>query len=88
MCGKEVAAWAFSSAVSNNEIDIGIETDEKYQHKGFATAVSTAMIKYVLAQNKTPVWACHYKNIASSKLAERSGFDRTSECYVIKRKGT
>jgi len=86
VCGEEVAAWAFSSAVSNNEIDIGVETSEKYQHKGFATAVSTAMIKYVLAQNKTPVWACHYKNIASAKLAERSGFHKISECYVIKRK--
>ena len=88
VCGEEVTAWAFSSAVSSNEIDIGVETAEKYQHKGLALAVSTAMIQYILAQNKTPVWACHYKNIASAKLAERSGFDRISECYVIKSKDT
>ena len=82
----EVAAWAFSAAVSSTEIDIGIETQEKYQHRGFAAIVSKAMIKYVLEQGKTPVWACHYKNIASAKLADKLGFDKVAECFVIKRK--
>lgn len=86
VCGEEVAAWAFSSAVSSDEIDIGVETAEKYQHKGLALAVSTAMIQYILEQNQTPVWACHYNNIPSAKLAERSGFQKISECYVIRRK--
>lgn len=86
VCGEEVAAWAFSSAVSSDEIDIGVETAEKYQHKGLALAVSTAMIQYILVQNQTPVWACHYNNIPSAKLAERSGFQKISECYVIRRK--
>lgn len=75
-----------SSAVSSDEIDIGVETAEKYQHKGLALAVSTAMIQYILEQNQTPVWACHYNNIPSAKLAERSGFQKISECYVIRRK--
>ena len=82
----EVAAWAFSAAVSSTEIDIGIETQEKYQHRGFAAIVSKAMIKYVLEQGKIPVWACHYKNIASAKLADKLGFDKVAECFVIKRK--
>lgn len=80
----EAAAWAFSAAVSNSEIDIGVETKEKYRHKGFAEIVSKAMIRYILAQNKAPVWACHCKNIASAKLAEKSGFVKAAECFVIK----
>lgn len=79
-----VAAWAFSSAVSDNEIDIGVETDERYQHRGYAAIVSKAMVQYVISENKTPVWACHHKNIASAKLAEKIGFEKTAECAVIK----
>jgi len=82
----EVSAWAFSSAVSDEEIDIGVETAEKYQHRGYARIVSRAMVKYILSQNKTPVWACHYKNTISAKLAEKIGFYKVAECYVIKRK--
>lgn len=82
----EVSAWAFSSAISDEETDIGVETAEKYQHRGYARIVSKTMVKYILSQNKTPVWACHYKNAASAKLAEKIGFHKTDECYVIKKK--
>lgn len=82
----EIAAWAFSSAVSDDEIDIGVETQEHYQNRGFAAIVSKAMIKYILEHNKKPVWECHYKNLASAKLAEKIGFDKTAECFIIKRK--
>ena len=81
----EIAAWAFSAAVSDNEIDIGVETQENYQHRGFAAIVSKAMLKYILEHNKKPVWACHYKNLASAKLAEKIGFTKIAECFVIKR---
>lgn len=81
----EIAAWAFSAAVSDDEIDIGVETQENYQHRGFAAIVSKAMLKYILEHNKKPVWACHYKNLASAKLAEKIGFAKIAECYVIKR---
>ncbi len=81
-----IAAWAFSAAISDDEIDIGVETNERYQHRGFAAIVSKAMIQYILAKNKIPVWACHYKNTASAKLARKIGFDKIAECAVIKRK--
>ena len=81
-----VAAWAFSSAISSEEIDIGIETNENYRGMGFATIASKAMIKYILNENKTPVWACHSQNTASAKLAEKIGFKRINECSIIKNK--
>lgn len=81
-----IAAWAFSAAISDDEIDIGVETNENYQHRGFAAIVSKAMISYILDKNKIPVWACHYKNTASAKLAMKIGFDKIAECAVIKGK--
>jgi len=83
-CSDEIASWAFSAAVSTKEIDIGIETNPKYKKKGLGMIVANRMIKYTLEQGKTPVWACHCKNIASEKMAGKLGFVKDSECTIIK----
>lgn len=82
---SDVAAWAFSSAISSKEIDIGIETNSEYRNLGFAAIVAKMMIRYCFNQHKKPVWACHSKNTASRKLAEKIGFAKTSECFTIKK---
>lgn len=83
---KNIASWAFSASVSSKEIDIGIETNSKYKKQGLGIIVAKAMIRYILEQAKEPVWACHYKNIASEKMAQRLGFIKGAECFVIQRK--
>lgn len=83
----DAAAWAFSAAVSSDEIDIGIETNEHYRHQGLAVIAASMMIRYALNSGKKPVWACHYTNIASQKLAEKLGFEKKSECRIIKKNG-
>ena len=83
--GNNIASWAFSAAVSSEEIDIGIETAAGYRHLGLAAIVAEKMIQYCLDQHKRPVWACHGDNIASRKLAEKLGFVKVSECMTIKR---
>lgn len=82
--GGNAAAWAFSAAISNSEIDIGIETAEKYQRKGLAVIAAKAMIDYAISVGKAPVWACHSQNTGSRKVAEKTGFKKTAECAVIK----
>lgn len=77
-------SWAFSAAVSSKEIDIGIETSSKYRQQGLGIIVAKRMIQYVFEQGKKPVWACHYKNVASEKMAEKLGFIKVSECSIIK----
>ncbi|MDE6745213.1 MAG: GNAT family N-acetyltransferase [Oscillospiraceae bacterium] len=84
--GKNVAAWAFSAAVSSSEIDIGVETAENYRGRGLAAAAAKMMIKYAFDVGKSPVWACHCNNAASKGLAEKIGFVKTSECSIIKSK--
>lgn len=82
--GRNVAAWAFSAAMSSSEIDIGVETAEDYRGRGFAAAAAKMMIKYAFDVGKSPVWACHCNNAASKRLAEKIGFAKTSECSIIK----
>ena len=84
MHGGEPAAWAFSSAVSDKEIDIGVETNEGYRKRGLAFAAAQMMVRYVLGENKRPVWACHSENIASEKLAQKLGFEKAYECRTIR----
>ncbi len=55
----EPAAWAFSAAVSDTQIDIGVETVERFRGNGLAAAVANEMVKYALSVGKKPVWACH-----------------------------
>lgn len=86
VCGGDAAAWAFSAAISHEEVDIGVETKEPYRRKGLAAAAATAMVHEILKQNKKPVWACHAQNIGSAKLAQQIGFVKTAQCDVIRRK--
>ena len=82
--GELPAAWAFSAAVSDSEIDIGVETRSEYRRRGLAAAAAAEMIGYTRRQGKRPVWACHAGNAASQKLAERLGFVKVSECEILR----
>ena len=84
MHGEEIAAWAFSAAVSSEEIDIGIETVESHRQKGLAVIIAAKMVEYTISQGKNPVWACYYKNMASQRIAEKLGYIKTGECNIIK----
>ena len=79
------AAWSFSAAVSDTEIDIGVETLASYRRRGFAFAAAAAMIQAALSQGKVPVWACHAQNTGSQKLAAGLGFVPCGECLTVKR---
>lgn len=83
-CDNDIASWAFSAAISSKEIDIGIETNPKYKQHGLGLIVAHKMIQYTIGQAKEPVWACHYKNAASERMAEKLGFVKVSECAIIK----
>lgn len=87
VCGNDIASWAFSAAVSTEEIDIGIETNAKYRQQGLGSIAASKMIAYTIGQTKRPVWACHSNNTASRIMAEKLGFIRTGECFVIKKGG-
>ncbi len=83
---NNAAAWAFTAAVSSKETDIRIETNSDYQRLGLAEIAAKKMIEYCFEHHKRPVWACHYSNTASRKLAEKLNFVQTSECMTVKKR--
>lgn len=78
-----MAAWAFTAAISSDEIDIGVETRSDYQYSGLGTIVAEKMIQYCLQQHKRPVWACHSNNMASQKLANKISFLSTMPLFTM-----
>lgn len=81
---KEAASWAFSSAVSDEEVDIGIETAKSFQNRGLAYMAAAALIKEILPTRR-PTWTCQRSNLGSSRTAEKLGFIKSGE-YVLIRK--
>lgn len=70
----EVASTAFSSCRFENQLEIGIETLEKYRGKGFALHVCSVLINYCIENGLEPIWACRLENTASYQLAHKLGF--------------
>ena len=54
-CNNSFAAVSFSSAVSSEEVDIGIETCEAYRHNGLASFFAYEMCEEILKRDKKPV---------------------------------
>lgn len=74
ICNGDIAATAFSALRNEKELEIGIETAEKYQGNGFAQKVCSALIDDCLNRGLEPVWACRRGNEGSYRLAQKLGF--------------
>lgn len=68
------AACAFSAGISEEFVDIGVETAQEYRGKGYGKIVVSKMIEEILRRGKTPVWQCHVGNEISKRLAVSQGF--------------
>jgi len=73
---------AFSAAISNEYVDIGVETIEGFRHKGYGKVVAFAMIREILNRKQIPVWQCNYENEHSIMLANWLGFELTEKYYM------
>ena len=80
----EIVSWAFSAAVSSRELDIGVETDERFRGLGLAAAVASKLAEDTLSVGRQPTWACSSENAASRKTAEKIGFVKISECLTFR----
>lgn len=79
VCDGEVAAVAFSAAVSSRQVDIGIETKDAHRRKGLAAIAAKQMVSYVKSIGKEPVWDCDAVNTGSRATAEKVGFEVMAE---------
>lgn len=80
----DVAAVAFSAAVSSRQIDIGIETKEAHRRKGLAVIAAKKMTEYILSIGKEPVWDCDAANAGSRATAESVGFEVVTQYAYFK----
>jgi len=79
------ASMAFSTFITDNILEIGIETVEKYQGNGYATHTCIALIDYCIENDYEPVWSCRKENAGSFYLATKLGFEPTLyfPCYKL-----
>ena len=84
--GSEFSAVAFSSAISLEEVDIGVETAETYRRNGLASYLVDRMCKEIIAQGKKPVWAHAETNEGSRNTALGAGFQPSKVNTVIHKK--
>lgn len=85
MQDKQFVACAFSSGISDEYVDIGVETSEDFRGKGYGKIVAMAMIEEIFRRKKIPVWECDVTNEASRNLACSLGFEirGTHPLYLI-----
>ena len=74
MEGDNICAVAFSSAVSDEEVDIGVETYEAYRRNGLAAALAQKMCEEITAGGRNPVWSHAEANSGSGSTAHKCGF--------------
>lgn len=79
------AAVAFSSAISQEEVDIGVETAASYRHNGLASDLACRMCEEIVNQGKRPVWAHAEANTGSQETAIRAGFKPCKINTVIRK---
>lgn len=75
MKDRQFLACAFSSGISKDYVDIGVETAEEFRGKGYGKIAALAMIKETLKRKKKPVWGCDTLNEGSMRLACSVGFE-------------
>ncbi len=72
--GGNVVSTCFSAFISQDKIDIGIETSPEYRGKGYGLITGAAMINHCLKEGFEPVWCCRQDNIGSFSVAKKLGF--------------
>lgn len=84
MVNGKLVAGATGALWSDTELEIQVNTAPAYQRRGFAAAVSAALITECLSRNIKPSWET--EDATSARLAERLGYVKngTYEWLVLK----
>lgn len=81
--GQELVGWCLSEYNHGNQCELGIETLESFQRRGLATATALATMAHAQAEGiRTIGWHCWKRNIASSGLARKLGFEHVEDYPV------
>ncbi|MGM0641151.1 MAG: GNAT family N-acetyltransferase, partial [Thermotogota bacterium] len=74
---NKIVSYALGDYLVDNIHLMGVETLKDYRKNGLSQACCEAFIKNSLSNNITPRWECMSSNIASQKLVEKLGFNKS-----------
>ncbi|MFX0091894.1 MAG: GNAT family N-acetyltransferase [Candidatus Hodarchaeota archaeon] len=77
---NQLTSWCLSF-LHGSSCEIWVQTIEEYQQKGFGTLTTAAFVDYCVSNNIKMGWHSNKENIGSTKLAERVGFEKTTDEY-------
>ena len=73
-----LVALAHTNAVTGNYGDIGVNTEDAWRGKGFASASASIVARRIQDLGRTPVWSAGEDNVASLRVAAKLGFVEVS----------
>lgn len=76
---NEVVCYAKAFMLGHSHAEIDVHTEEQYRKKGYALTCSFALIEDLLRQQIIPNWSAWKHNKPSHQLAERLGFEFSTE---------
>lgn len=79
--GDEICAATIAAVRSKNQIQIQVNTKEKYRHMGLATKTSAALLRYCLENEINADWDA--ANPISRKLAMKLGYKQSIPYHVL-----
>jgi len=81
-----MASWCLTVYRSLSEYEFGVATVPEFRKQDFASIVTSNCLKHCLDRKLKPHWHCWNKNIASNKIALRTGFSDPVTYEVLKLK--
>lgn len=78
-----IASWCLSVYSSGNERELGLATATKYRRRGYATETAAACLSHCNKKGLIPHWQCDVNNRPSVALAEKLGFKKAFDYYVV-----
>lgn len=74
-----LVAVAFTAALGERYVDVGIATQESQRGQGLATAAAALVCAAIQAGGRTPVWGTSADNPASQRVAAKLGFREVAQ---------
>ena len=74
-----LAAVAFTAALGERYVDVGIATHASQRGQGLATAATALVCSAIQAGGRTPVWGTSAENPASQRVAAKLGFREVAQ---------
>ncbi len=72
--GDQIAAESMIGFVGKKHVEIGTVTHPAYRNRGLSTYVTALLAKDLLKKGLSPYWSCNADNLASQRVAEKTGF--------------